>query len=298
MLRIRSFLSLVLIFACFISLTSCDKRPKLCISETDEYYLHTNVSYGENERHYLDLIIPKADTVPEGMMLYIHGGGWVGGDKEVYTDRMKRDAELGYVAASVNYRYADGKDVTCEDILDDIELALSCIKATCLEYNVEINKAMLAGGSAGGHLSLMFAYTRADSSPIKPVAVASYAGPTELKDNNFYSSQYVEDIKNMISKISGADLKNKAVVDCTEELNSASPLFYADGGAVPTLIFHGVKDDIVPYSNALNLYEKLKGLGIETELVTFENSGHVLESDPERSEYAEDLVLEFMKNYL
>ncbi len=298
MFKFRSLISLILIFACFISLFSCDSRPKLSISETDEYYLHTNVSYGKNERYYLDLIIPKADTVPEGMMLYIHGGGWVGGDKEVYIDRMKRDAELGYVAASVNYRYADGKDVTCEDILDDIELALSCIKAKCLEYNVEINKVLLAGGSAGGHLSLMFAYTRADSSPIMPVAVASYAGPTKLNDNNFYTTQHVEEIKNMISKISGADLKNKSVADCTEELDLASPLLYADDGAVPTLIFHGVKDDVVPYSNALNLFEKLKSLGIKTELVTFENSGHGLESDPERSEYAEELVLEFMKNYL
>jgi acetyl esterase/lipase len=288
----------MLLFAYVASFSSCKKLPELWFSETNQYYSYVDLDYGENERHYLDLFIPKSDTIPQGMMLYIHGGGWVGGDKEVFTDRMKRDAELGYVSAAVNYRYADGKKVTCEDILDDIELALSCIKTKCLEYNVVIDKVMLAGGSAGGHLSLMFAYTRADSSPIKPVAVASYSGPSELKDNNFYSTQYVKDIKNMISKISGVDLKNREVVDCIAELDAASPLFYAEDGAVPTLIFHGMKDDVVPYSNALILYERLKSLGVTTELVSFENSGHGLEADPKKSEYAEDLVLQFMNNYL
>jgi dipeptidyl aminopeptidase/acylaminoacyl peptidase len=102
----------------------------------------------------------------------------------------------------------------------------------------------------------------------------------------------------MISKISGVDLKNREVVDCIAELDAASPLFYAEDGAVPTLIFHGMKDDVVPYSNALILYERLKSLGVTTELVSFENSGHGLEADPKKSEYAEDLVLQFMNNYL
>ena len=227
MLTFRRFLSLILVLACFISLLSCNKKPKLYISETDGSYLHTNVSYGKDERHYLDIAVPKADIVPEGMMLYIHGGGWIGGYKEVYSDYLIKDAERGYVAAAINYRYADGKSVTCEDILDDIELALMCIKNTCKEYGIDINKVMLSGGSAGGHLSLMFAYTRGETSPIKPVAVASYAGPTNLNDENFYSTEYVEDIKKMISKISGVDLKNKNLNECAEKLDLSSPLFYA-----------------------------------------------------------------------
>ena len=298
MLRIRRFLSLVLIFTCFISIISCDKRPKLCISETDGYYLHTNVNYGKNERHYLDIAIPKADTVPEGMMLYIHGGGWVGGYKEVYSDYLIKDAERGYVAATINYRYANGKSVACEDILDDIELALNCIKNTCKEYGIDVNKVMLSGGSAGGHLSLMFAYTRADTSAVKPVAVASYAGPTNLKDENFYTTKHVEDVKKMISKISGTDLLNNGVNECAEKLDLASPLFYVSEGAVPTLIFHGLKDDVVPYSNAIALYEALGLSGVRAEMVTFENSGHGLESDPEKWKRTEELVFEFMKTYL
>ena len=298
MLTFRRFLSLILILTYLVSLLSCNKRSKLCISETDGYYLHTNVSYGKDERHYLDIVVPKADTVPEGMMLYIHGGGWIGGYKEVYSDYLIQDAAHGYVAAAINYRYANGKSVTCEDILDDIELALMCVKNTCKEYGIDINKVMLLGGSAGGHLSLMFAYTRGVTSPVKPVAVVSYAGPTNLNDEKFYSTKHVEDIKKMISKISGVDLKNENLNECAEKLDLASPLFYVAEGAVPTLIFHGMKDDVVPYSNALALYNALESLGVEAEMVSFENSGHGLESDPEKWKLTEELVFEFMKTYL
>ena len=287
---------LSLIFLC--NALSCKKLPKTIISETDTYYSYINISYGDHERHYLDLVIPKGESVSQGMILYIHGGGWIGGDKEVHSDALKSNADIGYISAAINYRYADGKKVTCENILDDINAALVEIKNICNGHGIAVDKVMLAGGSAGGHLSLMYAYTRVDTAPITPVAVASYAGPTDLYESDFYITSYVEDIKKMIFKISGADIVNGNIVNYENELLLASPISYVDENTVPTLLCHGTDDDVVPYSNATKLYKLLCEYGVDCELITFKNSGHGLESDPEASKYSDQRFYEFAEKYL
>ena len=287
---------LSLIFLC--NALSCKKLPKTIISETDTYYSYINISYGDHERHYLDLVIPKGESVSQGMILYIHGGGWIGGDKEVHSDALKSNADIGYISAAINYRYADGKKVTCENILDDINAALVEIKNICNGHGIAVDKVMLAGGSAGGHLSLMYAYTRVDTAPITPVAVASYAGPTDLYESDFYITSYVEDIKKMIFKISGADIVNGNIVDYDNELLLASPISYVDENTVPTLLCHGTDDDVVPYSNATKLYNLLCEHGVDCELITFKNSGHGLESDAEASKYSDQRFYEFAEKYL
>ena len=289
-------LVLALIFAC--NALSCKRLPKTIVSETDTYYSYSNVNYGNHERHYLDLFIPKGEGISQGMILYIHGGGWIGGDKEVHLEALKSNADRGYISAAINYRYADGKKVLCEDILDDIDAALGEIKNICNSRGVKVDRVMLAGGSAGGHLSLMYAYARAETAPIRPVAVASYAGPTNLYDGNFYITSYVEDIKKMISKISGADIVNGNIADYQDVLMLASPISYVDENTVPTLLCHGTVDDVVPYSNATKLYQLLCEYGVDCELITFKNSGHGLESDPDAWEYSDRRFYEFAEKYV
>ena len=287
---------LSLIFLC--NALSCKKLPKTIISETDTYYSYINISYGDHERHYLDLVIPKGESVSQGMILYIHGGGWIGGDKDAFLDILKEDAKRGYISAAINYRYANGNNVTCEDILDDIDAALGEINIISINEGISVDKVMLVGISAGAHLSLMYAYTRDDAAPIKPVAVASFVGPTDLYDSNFYTTTYREDVKMMISMISGADIVNGNITDYEEQLVNASPINYVDENTVSTIICHGTADELVPYSNATNLYKLLCEYGVECELITFDNSGHGLESDPEASEYAERRFYEFAEKYL
>ena len=291
-------LVLSLIFGAGYYYFTRETKPELVYEEKEGYYSYTNLSYGDHIRHCLDLTIPKEIESTVGVILYIHGGGWIGGDKEVYAGTLQSDAEKGFVSASINYRYADGKKVLNDALMDDIEAALSVIKSTCAEKGVVVDRVMLAGGSAGGHLSLMYAYTRSESSPLAPVAVASYAGPANLYDDAFYTTQYVEDIKKMISKISGADIVNDTTDEWKDTLLQASPISYVDSSTVPTLLCHGVKDDVVPYSNATELYAALCSAGVECELITYENSGHGLEADSDKSTYAGERFYELAEKYL
>lgn len=296
--KFKALITVLILLVSVFNIVSCQKRPKTVITETDTYYSYNNVSYGTHERHYLDLVIPKDDNTPSGIILYIHGGGWIAGDKEAYESTLISNAERGYISAAINYRYADGKHVTCGDILDDIDDALFKIKALCSDRGINVDRVMLTGGSAGGHISLMYAYTRVKSAPLTPVAVVSYAGPTDLCDSNFYITKYSEDIKKMISKISGANLLKKTLEECKNELIKASPINYVGENTVPTILCHGTLDDVVPYSNAESLYKLLCQYEVDCELITFKNSGHGLEADSDSSVYSDSRFYKFAEKYL
>ena len=294
----RILISTILIISTALGISSCNKRPETVLTETESYYSYVNLEYGDHERNYLDLTIPKGDNVPGGIILYIHGGGWIAGEKEVYVDTMKFTAERGYICAAINYRYANGKKVTLDEILDDIDAALDKIKLVCNERGITVDRVLLTGGSAGGHLSLMYAYTRKDTAPLSPVAAISYSGPTDLYDPNFYTTVYEREMKNMISKVSGANIVKKNIDDAKDALLEASPISYVNESTVPTILCHGTVDDIVPYSNATSLHELLCSYGVECELITFDNSGHGLESDAEATEYADKRFFELAEKYL
>ena len=263
----------------------------------DGYTLYRNYRYGIHKRNMLDVALPDGATGELGLVLMIHGGGWHAGDKEVYEGELAAWASRGYAAAAINYRYAS-KSVHAEDILDDIEAALSYVKKHAEGYGITLNGVILTGGSAGGHLSLLYAYSRGESSPIEPRAVISYSGPIDLYDENFYAeSEILEDIEEMISKISGTEATRERREDAKDVLSAASPTSYV-ASAVPTVICHGTDDPIVPVSNAYTLDELLTAQGVEHELIIFKNSGHGLEADPDSTVRANDAFLEYAQKYL
>ena len=144
-------------------------------------YIYADAAYGDEERQILDLYIPKESDGTIGLVLMIHGGAWIAGDKNAYGADMLRyvSEDVGLAAAAINYRYLS-ETVNLHDIIDDIDLALQFIKEKGEENGVTIDKAMLTGTSAGAHLSLLYAYSMKDTAPITPACVVSYCGPTDL----------------------------------------------------------------------------------------------------------------------
>ena len=235
----------------------------------------------KNERQTYDLVIPAGASGSAGLVLCIHGGAWIGGSKDCYLENMKQlCAEKGLAAAAINYRYIS-ETVCFADILDDITAALSAIKAEGLARGVCFDRALLTGASAGGHLSLLYAYTRKDAAPIRPVCVVELCGPTDLEDG-FYVSE-----KNAIAKAEGVDFMLRLIghgigraisLDDPDAARPAlkkySPIHYVNKDVVPTVFGHGEQDEIVPYQNALDLDAKLTACGAEHTFVSFPRSGH------------------------
>ncbi len=258
-----------------------------------------NISYGTHERNVLDLYIPEDASGDLGLLLFIHGGAWIQGDKSSYTGTAQNASEnLGLAGATINYRYLSA-NTKMSDLVDDIDAALTKIKAIGKENGVNINKVILGGHSAGGHLSLLYAYSRKDTAPITPVAVFDQSGPTDMSDPNFYTSGNalgLGQIQQLVSWATGKSITLDNVNQYAAEIAAISPIYYVDKDTVPTLICHGDHDSIVPYSNAVKLDAKLTACGVKHDFITYD-ADHDL-NDKTASKRAEELMYSYAAAYL
>lgn len=268
-----------------------------------DYHCQTffDLSYGTHERQVVDLCIPENASGDLGLVLFIHGGAWIAGDKESYEGGMNYGASnLGIATASVNYRYIS-ETVDLLDILDDIDAALAKVKEKGAEVGVNINKVLLTGDSAGGHLSLLYAYARKNTAPIAPVAVISNSGPTDLYDDNFYHNNALGDeaaISDLMSKACGQRFSYAEKESAKQALYSVSPISYVSAECVPTVINHGNADTIVPFSNAKTLDALLTQYGVEHVLNVYDGADHDLGKDEEAKDRADELLFGYIDRFL
>lgn len=260
-----------------------------------------DMSYGTHERQVVDLCIPDDASGDLGLVLFIHGGAWIAGDKESYWGGMNYGAsELGIATASLNYRYIS-EEVDLLDVLDDIDAALAKIKEKGAQAGVNINKVLLTGDSAGGHLSLLYAYARKNTAPVTPVAVISNSGPTDLYDDNFYHNNALGDeaaICDLMSKACGQRFTYAAKDEARNALYSVSPVAYVSADCVPTVINHGNADTIVPFSNAQTLDALLTQYGVEHVLNVYEGADHDLGKDDAAKDRADELLFGYIDRFL
>lgn len=286
------------IFAFFASLFGIDT------GKNSKSIAYTNLKYGTEERQILDLYVPKSASGEScGLVLFIHGGAWVSGDKSSYGKDTLKDISdnMGIAAASMNYRYIDD-NVSVLDIMDDIDAALKAIKIIGNENDISINRAMLSGFSAGAHLSLLYGYSHISDSPIKIKCVVSYSGPTNLADPNFYSENSALGdqgfVFDLMSKACGYKFTKESFGKAAPALAKASPLTYVSASCPATIIAHGKRDSIVPYSNAVSLDAALSAVGVRHDFVSFPNSDHDLAKDSDCKKQTENLVLVYATEYL
>lgn len=136
-----------------------------------------SVAYGDHERQVLDFWQAKSDT-PTPLVLYIHGGGWQGGDKSgLNANVIKQCLDKGISVAAINYRYvrqaaADGVKPPVKASLHDAARALQFIRSKSKEWNLDKKRVGATGGSAGGCSSLWLAFhdDMADPKSSDPVA--------------------------------------------------------------------------------------------------------------------------------
>lgn len=240
----------------------------------------SDVCYGTDPvRQSLNLCIPTNALGEVSLMVYIHGGGWLGGDKsERPISTLEYDCKkYGVASASISYRFIS-LDTHCNDMMNDITAALQKIKDIGRENGINITKLMLWGGSAGAHLSLLYAYSHRDTSPIRPVCVISGSGPTNLTNQNYITNCNLGNEDKMalhLSCLCGTMFTPDTRILAYDALMAVSPVNYAST-AVPTLIMQGAKDRIVHVSEAYFLDDALNKNNIPHDLLIFPNSDHDL----------------------
>lgn len=128
---------------------------------------YTNVPYKNifaDSTIDLDIFLPDSDSLSVyPVVVIIHGGGWVAGDKTLdsiyYMRRLKHELlKNNFAVLSINYRLV-GKDIHLPAPVEDCKDAIRWLRAHADEYKLDTSNVGLWGGSAGGHLALMTAYT-------------------------------------------------------------------------------------------------------------------------------------------
>ena len=260
-----------------------------------------DIPYGEHERHTFDLFIPEKAENKSGVILLIHGGGWSNGDKSDYKNEAEFYASSGYICVSINYRFVS-ENINVFHELDDITSALSAIKEKCEEYGFNIKNTILIGASAGAHLSLLYAYTRKCEAPIIPVAVGAFCPPVNCWVENFLMGikGEFEDWKyGVLSKCCGVKITKDTLLNESQQnaLKKMSPQIYVSKECVPTAVFQGVFDDLVPFEHSELFIDSLTKAGVRNDFLVYENSGHALDKDPDKTDESRKIVLSYAEMY-
>ena len=118
---------------------------------------HKNLRYGPHERNVLDLWLAKSDK-PTPLIVYIHGGGFVNGDKQGAMQQQfpAQCLAAGVSYAAINYRFRP--QAALPDILRDSARAIQFLRYRAAEYNLDKRRIASWGGSAGAGTSLWLAF--------------------------------------------------------------------------------------------------------------------------------------------
>jgi len=252
------------------SITSCNKLANTdTTKDTAVVALDMkNVSYGSDTAQKLDVYLPaNRNSSNTKVILFIHGGSWVGGDKMEFNSAIEaiRSKLPGYAMFNMNYRLANDQHRFPTQI-NDIQSALAFIESKANEYQVDASKVCLVGASAGAHLALLQAYKNNENGNIK--AVVDLFGPTDLKDL-YVNHPVPQEARYVLLNLLGKTPTNDPAL-----YQQASPINFVNGETVPTLILHGTDDIVVPISQSNALKAKLLQNNVKVQMTSYAGEGH------------------------
>ncbi len=228
---------------------------------------------------------PKSDK-PLPVIVYIHGGGWVAGDRKSSSAAAVQMAIPGeYAAVSVGYRLSG--DAKWPAQIHDCKAAIRWIRAHAKELNIDPDRVGCTGGSAGGHLAALLGVTsdtnaldgeigdhRDQSSRVR--CVVNWSGPVDL----FAPLSPGVTVQNYTDPLV-AGLLGGSIESRRELATSASVLTYVSKSAVPIMTIHGTRDTAVDFAHAEKLDAALKKAGATSFLIPVVNAGHNVLFGPE-----------------
>ena len=244
------------------------------------YRMVPNVTYHEasGQENKLDLYLPRNASGATPVLLVIHGGGWVIGEKETYVMRFLPYLEMGWAVVNVEYRLA--KVALAPAAVEDCLCALRWIGRHAEEHNLDTSRIVVTGNSAGGHLSLTTGMIPSSAGLDRQCEEGNYAGPRAPDPVKVAAIINWYGITDVADLLEGPNTKGYTVEwlgslpNRGEVANRVSPLTYVRPGLPPVLTIHGDADPIVPYQHAVQLRDKLEAAGVPNQLHTVRGGSH------------------------
>jgi acetyl esterase/lipase len=245
-----------------------------------DYAVESNITYltANNWEAKLDVYLPRNLKAPNPTLVYIHGGGWVTGTKEAASLQVLPWLEMGWTVVNVEYRL--GKNSLAPAAVEDCRCALRWVMRNAKQYNFDVDKIVLTGHSAGGHLALITGMVpgaagldrQCPSSFSKPPAAADE--PKVAAIINWFGITDVGDLFNGPNAQGYAIAWFGSLTNRDEIARRVSPLTYVRAGLPPVLSIHGDADPVVPYSHAVRLHQALDRAAVPNQLLTIPGGKH------------------------
>ena len=202
----------------------------------------------------LDIYRQKNIATPAPLIVFLHGGGWVKGNRADMAVLLLEFAKRGYITATVSYRLRRPYPECVEDISD----AVNWFFLHGDEYGYDPDRIALVGASAGAHLAMLASYGWKDKimnrdsakSSRRIKAVVNIFGPVDM------TTDFARNHSTATSFMA------RSYAEAPELYKEASPIEYLDKSSPPTMIIHGTSDELVPNSQADQLKGRLDSLGV------------------------------------
>jgi acetyl esterase/lipase len=239
----------------------------------------------------LDVFAPKEKGNGCGIIWCV-SGGWFSSHAGVNVGFAKPFLDRGYTVFAVVH--GSQPKFTIPEVLDDMHRAVRFIKANAKKYNVDPEKLGIAGGSAGGHLSLMQGNAFKPGDPkakdlveresSRVAAIACFYPPTDFLN---YGKE--GEIAIGVGTLNGfkapfdfheMNLETRTFVPITDEKRrleigkQISPVYHITKDSAPALIIHGDADKLVPIQQAELVIAKYKDVGVPAELIVKKGAAH------------------------
>lgn len=239
--------------------------PPVKIIPTYRTLLDVPYSFASSE-NVMDVYFPQIYDSAK-VILYIHGGGWTSGDKGEFPKTLIEElvGNRKYILVSMNYRLVkDGKNRFPAQ-MEDVTNAIKFLNGAAKKFHFNENEFALMGGSAGGHMAMLYAYGYDVNKQVK--TVIDLWGPTDLTDKSVRTPD--SDADRISTNLLGdPDAQAKISFE-------ASPYHrITKESAVPTIFFHGGADPLVHVSQAEKMYKKLVSLNVPAHLEIYPGEKH------------------------
>jgi acetyl esterase/lipase len=213
-----------------------------------------------HRRHRLD-VYRRGDTPPGApVLLQVHGGGWMIGNKEQQgLPLMYHLASRGWVCVAINYRLSP--KATWPDHLVDCKLAIKWIREHIAEYGGDPDYIVVTGGSAGGHLTAMIGLTPNDPQ-FQPGfedvdthvrAMVPFYGIFDFRDRFGIRGK-----KDPLRKGFERYIVKQPRDEAFDVYDQASPMSHLSPDAPPALVVHGTLDTLAPVQEAREFVKMLR----------------------------------------
>jgi acetyl esterase/lipase len=238
-----------------------------------------NLEYGRGSGRpmLLDLYVPENTNKLLPLIIWIHGGGWMYGSKGA-SSPARRFTAYGYAVAHVEYRLSQQAKFPAQ--IYDCKAAVRWLRTNAAKYNLDPNRFIAWGESAGGHLVALLGTSGGvadlegnvndlkESSRVQ--AVVDWFGPTDF----LHIGDAQSNIRHNAPGSPESKLIGGPILDHKDLAAKASPITYVSTDAPPFLIMHGDRDRSVPFNQSELLYAALKKAGADATLVTMKGAAH------------------------